>query len=96
MTVTSSDLWINSSVAWLRGNSVGSNHTNGTVTVQTHANLKLEVYKPNGTLLKSSNIPTSSVEMVYFSVGSTYGTYKLKISRMDSGTNSVRYALVWC
>ena len=96
ISVTSSDIWINSSVAWLRGSTVGSNHTGATPTVQTHANLKLEVYKPNGTLLKSSNIPTSSVEMVYFSVGSTYGTYKLKISRMDSGTNSVRYALVWC
>lgn len=25
-----------------------------------------------------------------------YGTYKLKISRMDSGTNPIKYAVVWC
>lgn len=28
--------------------------------------------------------------------GNVYGTYKLKISRMDSGTNPIKYAVVWC
>lgn len=96
ISVTSSDIWINSSVAWLRNNTAGTNHNSGTYVEATAANLKLEVYRPNGNLLKSSNIPTSSVEMVYFKVGNVYGTYKLKISRMDSGTNPIKYAVVWC
>lgn len=96
ISVTSSDIWINSSVAWLRNNTAGTNHNSGTYVVATAANLKLEVYRPNGNLLKSSNIPTSSVEMVYFKVDNVYGTYKLKISRMDSGTNPIKYAVVWC
>lgn len=96
ISVTSGDVWINSSIAWLRGNTVGTSHDNGTYVEATAANLKLEVYRPSGTLFKSSNIPTSSVEMLYFKVDNVYGTYKLKISRMDSGTNPIKYAVVWC
>lgn len=92
--VTTSDLYIRSSVAWLRHNT-SSQHTNISATAGIAANLKLQIYKPNGSSCGVSDIQNSSVELVHFNVNSTYGTYTVKISRMDSNTNSVRYAFAW-
>lgn len=92
--VTTSDLYIRSSVAWLRHNT-SSQHTNISATAGIAANLKLQIYKPNGSSCGVSDIQNSSVELVHFNVNSTYGTYTVKISRVDSNTNSVRYAFAW-
>lgn len=92
--VTSSDLYIRSSIAWLRHNT-SSQHTNISATAGIAANLKLQIYKPNGSSCGVSDIQNSSVELVHFNVNSTYGTYTVKISRVDSNTNSVRYAFAW-
>ena len=93
-SVTSSDLYIRYSVAWLRNNTVG-NCSNPNTTVGTAANLKLRLFDSNNTVLFTSNIPTSSVELAHISIDGIYGTYKAKIYRVDSGSNSFRYAVAW-
>jgi len=93
-SVPSGNTFIRYAVAWLRPNTV-SNHTSGTVTTATAANLKLEVYRPTGVLAASSNITNSSVELVHYQVNSIFGTYSAQITRMDAGTNSFKYAVAW-
>ena len=93
-TVSSSDSWIRYSVAWTRRNTVSGTHTGGGYTTAVAPNLKLQVYNPSNTSMGLSNIPTSSVELVHFTVGST-GTHTAKITRMDSGTNTFDYAVAW-
>ncbi|MBP3938875.1 MAG: S8 family serine peptidase [Clostridia bacterium] len=94
IAVTSSDLYIRSSLAWLRNNTV-SQHTNGAVSVGTAANYKLKAYRPDGSICGESNIPTSSVELVHFNVNGIYGTYNIEISRADSNGGVVEYAFAW-
>lgn len=93
-TVSSSDSWIRYSVAWSRRNTVSGTHTGGGYTTAVAPNLKLQVYNPSNTSMGLSNIPTSSVELVHFTVGTT-GTHTAKITRMDSGTNTFDYAVAW-
>ncbi len=93
-TVSSSDSWIRYSVAWTRRNTVSGTHPSGGYTTAVAPNLKLQVYNPSNTSMGLSNIPTSSVELVHFTVGST-GTHTAKITRMDSGTNTFDYAVAW-
>ncbi len=93
-TVSSSDSWIRYSVAWTRRNTVSGTHTGGGYTTAVAPNLKLQVYNSSNTSMGLSNIPTSSVELVHFTVGTT-GTHTAKITRMDSGTNTFDYAVAW-
>lgn len=93
-TVSSSDSWIRYSVAWTRRNTVSGTHPSGGYTTAIAPNLKLQLYNPSNTSMGLSNIPTSSVELVHFTVGST-GTHTAKITRMDSGTNTFDYAVAW-
>lgn len=93
-TVSSSDSWIRYSVAWTRRNTISGTHTGGGYTTAVAPNLKLQVYNPSNTSMGLSNIPTSSVELVHFTVGTT-GTHTAKITRMDSGTNTFDYAVAW-
>lgn len=85
--------YIRCAISWIRNNTTTS-HQSGTSTASVAPNLRLHIYDPNGTSVGSSNITTSSVELVHFTV-STSGTYTAKITRMDSGTNSFRYAIAW-
>lgn len=94
-TVTSSDLYIRYGLSWLRKSTAGTDHTNTSSTATTHANLRLRLYDPNSTLLVTSNVTNSSVELAHINISGVYGTYKAKISRVDSGTNSVTYAVAW-
>jgi len=101
-TVTSSDNKISVGLAWLRSVSINapSNQSAHNVypsaaSLPAHANLNLEILKPNGSSAGTSTFANSSAEKVYFNV-STTGTYKAKITRASgSGSNSVKYALAW-
>ncbi len=94
-SVTSSDTSITVGLSWLKPSSISSSsHASSSATVGNSANLKLQVLLPSGSVASSSNITNSSAEMVHFDV-STYGTYTIKITRIDSNTNSVPYALAW-
>lgn len=93
-SVSSSDSWIRYSVAWTRRNTASGTHTSSSSTAAIAPNLKLQVYNPNNTSMGLSNIPTSSVELVHFTVGTT-GTHTAKITRMDSGKNTFDYAVAW-
>lgn len=93
-TVSSSDSWIRYSVAWTRRNTISSSHTGGDYITAVSPNLKLQVYNPSNTSMGLSNISTSSVELVHFTVGTT-GSHTAKITRMDSGTNTFDYAVAW-
>lgn len=93
-TVSSSDSWIRYSVAWTRRNTVSGTHTGGGYATAVAPNLKLQVFNPSNTSMGVSNITTSSVELVHFTVGTT-GTHTAKITRMDSGTNTFDYAVAW-
>ena len=93
-TVSSSDSWIRYSVAWTRRNTASGTHTSSSSTTASAPNLKLQVYNPSNTSMGVSNITTSSVELVHFTVGTT-GTHSAKITRMDSGTNTFDYAIAW-
>lgn len=93
-SVVSSDATITTAVAWIRNNTATGSHGNGTSQSATPLNLNLKLVKPNGSTAGYSNITTSSVEMVHFDV-SVYGTYTIKVARVDSGTNSAVYALAW-
>ena len=93
-SVTSSDKWIRCSVAWIRSNSALGDHTSSSVLVAPAPNLRLHIYNPSGTSVGSSNITTSSVELVHFTVATT-GTYTAKVTRMDSYTDNFRYAIAW-
>ena len=92
-SVTSSDTSITVGLAWLKPNTAsGSSHSSTNVGLS--ANLKLQVLLPNGSSAGYSNITNSSVEMIHFDV-SSYGTYTIKVNRVDTNTNGVPYALAW-
>lgn len=96
-TVSSSDSWIRYSLAWSRSSSISGSyngHSQNIPSVGVAPNLKLQIYNPSNTSMGISNIPTSSVELVHFTVGTT-GTHTAKITRTDTGTNSVEYAVAW-
>lgn len=94
-SVTSSDTSITTGLSWIRTNVISNTpHNSSTPNLGTYANLKLQVLLPNGNVAGSSNITNSSCEMVHFDV-STYGTYTIKITRIDSNSNGVPYGLAW-
>ena len=94
--VTSSDTKITIGLSWLRINTIASlpHNSNSNVNVGIYANLKLQVFLPNNSSAGSSNITNSSCEMIHFNV-SNYGTYTIKITRIDSNSNGVKYGLAW-
>lgn len=92
--VTANDSYIRCAVSWIRCNSALSDHTTVTSLVAPAPNLRLHAYNPSGTIVDSSNITTSSVELVHFST-TTSGSHTAKITRMDTDTSSFRYAVVW-
>lgn len=94
-SVTSSDTYIRCNVSWLRKSVVSGSHNNIGTTGDPAANLRLQCLNPSNTSVGSSNFTNSSVELVHFSVNSVYGTYTAKAIRMDSGTDSVKYAMAW-
>lgn len=94
INVTSSDLYIRPSIAWTRPNTT-TTHTTISATAGVAANMRLRIYKPDGTLRKTADKTNTSVELAHFNVQEVYGTYKAKIDRVDSGTNSVWCALAW-
>ncbi len=93
-TVTSSDSSIRASVAWVRPNTASGNHNNGVGNTATHPNLRLQANKPNGTTV-TSNLTTSSVELVYYKTNGSTGTCTIRVTRMDSQNNSFQYAIAW-
>jgi len=93
--VPSGNTYIRFALAWIRPNTAATNHNSGTATAATAANLRLNVYRPSGALAASSNSQTSSVELVHFQVNSVFGTYSAGITRMDSGSNTFKYAMAW-
>jgi len=95
-SVPSGNTYIRYAVAWIRNNqATAPGHGTIAATAGIAANLKLEVYRPSGALAASGNITNSSVELVHYQVNSIFGTYSAKITRMDSGTNSFKYAVAW-
>lgn len=94
-SVTSSDTSITVGLSWLRTNVISNTpHNSNNPSIGIYANLKLQVLLPNGNVAGSSNITNSSCEMVHFDV-STYGTYTIKVTRIDSNSNGVPYGLAW-
>ena len=93
-SVSSNDSWLRYSVAWTRRNTVSNSHLNVSTNAAIAPNLRLQIYNSSNSIVGSSNIPTSSVELVHFTVG-TAGTYTAKITRMDTGANAFDYAVAW-
>ena len=95
-SVPSGNTFIRYAVAWIRNNqATGSGHGTIAATAGIAANLKLDVYRPTGVLAASGNNVNSSVELVHYNVNSVFGTYSAKLTRIDSGTNTFRYAVAW-
>ena len=95
-SVTSSDNVISVSSVWFRANTVpsGSSHTSGTINTGTYIDLNLFVYKPNGSLQKSSSVITSAAEKVYFDVTTT-GIYTIKLKKANTSDPNAKYGLAW-
>lgn len=94
-SVSSSDSWIRYSLSWINNSSLSGTHASSSPNTVTLPNLKLQIFNPGGVSVGSSNFTNSSVELVHFLTNSTTGTFTSKISRIDSGTNAVSYAVAW-
>ena len=90
--VTSSDSMIRAAAAWMRPNT-GTLSSPYTSSSAVHPNMQLQLIRPNGT--STTNVTNSSVELIHYVTNGNTGTYTAKITRMDGGSNSFRFAIAW-
>lgn len=95
--VTSSDQYIRYALTWTKRNrfTTGDHLNTNNLTVADPVNLRLRIFDSNISVLTTSDVENSSVELAHVSVNGVYGTYRARIYRMDSGTNLVAYAVAW-
>lgn len=98
-TVTSSDTWIRVSLTWnikaVPGDYDDDDHDY--INLGAITNLNLEVIDPNGNAVGavgSSVTSNNNVEIVQFAPTMT-GTYTIRVTRADSSSETVYYALAW-
>lgn len=88
---------MNISLTWLKNNSYeeGESHTNSSLLDEgENVNLNMYVYR-NGSLLKSSTLSNSSTEMTYFTLNSSYLDYEVRINKISTTTEDVRYGFAY-